>query len=230
MAFRADWKMSLFVLIMLPSVIALGVWQLQRANYKQGLQDTYFDQQGGLAMPLADLSQRVGFSRVRVTGRYLGEQYLLDNKVREGRQGYWLFSPFVTHVGAKIMVNRGWLPAPRLRTDELYLLATPAGEVSISGLLWPDTGTTPLFGHPAIEAIRPLLYRMQRLDWPELQARQPELQATELRLEPGEAGVLAAAPQVFDFGVARHVGYAIQWFGLAVALSIGFVVYGRRRP
>ncbi len=230
MAFRADWKMNLFVLIMLPLVLGLGVWQLQRANYKQGLQDTYFDQLGGLAIPLAEMPQRVGFSRVRVTGHYESAQYLLDNRVREGRQGYWLFSPFVTRAGARIMVNRGWLAAPRLRTDLLALTETPAGEVNISGMLWPDTGTTPLFGRRAIEVIRPLLYRMQRLDWPELTALQPALQATELRLDPGQTGVLTAAPQVFDFRVARHIGYAMQWFGLAAALSIGYVVYGRKHP
>ena len=49
---RSLRRMGVFVLVMLPIVIGLGIWQLERAAYKQGLMDAYFDKLGGLPKPL----------------------------------------------------------------------------------------------------------------------------------------------------------------------------------
>ena len=76
-------------------------------------------------------------------------------------------------------------------------------------------------------------WRMQRLDFDALRERIPEAvlptlsQAVELRLEAAQPGVLKALPQTIGFGVERHKGYAFQWFGLAVALVVGFYFYRR---
>jgi cytochrome oxidase assembly protein ShyY1 len=44
-----------------------------------------------------------------------------------------------------------------------------------------------------------------------------------------QPGVLVPAPQAHDFKAVMHRGYATQWFGLALVLSIGYIVYGLRR-
>ena len=54
--------------------------------------------------------------------------------------------------------------------------------------------------------------------------------ASELRLEPGQAGELQAAPFAEPLSDAKHRGYALTWFGLAVALVLGYIAFGLRRP
>lgn len=232
-AWRADWRMTLFVVIMLPAVLALGVWQLERAAYKQSLMDAYFDKLGGLPIELgnadADGTSAVpaAFTRVRVTGSYLPTQLLLDNQIDNSTQGYWVYAPFTA--GSSIwLVNRGWIAAPRLRTELPVVADLPKGDVTLVALVWPDTGMLPLFGEDVLQRVTEQVVRMQRLDIPAIEAAlDVQLTGKELRLEAGQPGVLKAAPQTIGFGVERHQGYAFQWFGLAVALITLYYFYGR---
>lgn len=243
--FRSDWKMTTFVVLMLPAVIALGFWQLQRAEYKRGLEDAYFDQLGALPTSL-QTSRPSDFSRVKIVGRYVGPHYLLDNQVRNGKPGYWVLTPFESDTSGVVLVNRGWVAQGKTRadlpdvsdlTDQATALAQP---VELDAMVWPDTGLLPLFGADPIEQLTPGFIRLQRLDWELIVPmykqrvahdadRQPVLRAIELRLEAGQPGVFSPAPQTIEFGVARHVGYAVQWFGLGIALLVCFLAYGWRR-
>ena len=218
--------MTLFVVLMLPLVLGLGFWQLERASYKQALMDAYLDNLGALPVTLTDDPNP--FTRVRVRGNYLPIQLLLDNQIDAGTPGYWVYAPF-TADGITWLVNRGWVAGPRLRTDLPAVPELPQGEVTIVALAWPDTGMLPLFGEEPMQRINAGVVRMQRLDIAALEALlELPLRAQELRLEAGQPGVLKAAPQVIGFGVARHQGYAFQWFGLALALITLYYFYGRK--
>lgn len=241
--------MTLFVVVMLPLVLSLGAWQLRRAEYKQALQDAYFDQLGALPQPLAGQTPPPAFTRVRLRGHYADEHLLLDNQVSNGQPGYWVFTPFVvagdaaassfeasteTQGGGTWLVNRGWIPAPRLRSELPEVPSAPPGTLNgIIALVWPDTGLVPLFGAEPLKRLTPRLARLQRLDFAalreELSPRWPDLVAQELRLEAAQPGSLQAVSQTIGFGVERHQGYALQWFGLALALVVGYYFYGRSK-
>ena len=51
----------------------------------------------------------------------------------------------------------------------------------------------------------------------------------EVRLEPGQPGVLEPVPVDFDFRPERHQGYAVQWFSMAAALAVVYVAFGFKR-
>lgn len=219
--------MTLFVVLMLPLVIGLGIWQLERAAYKQSLMDAYFDKLGALPIDLA--AEPEPFTRVRVHGEYLPIQLLLDNQIDDGTPGYWVYAPFTAHE-ATWLVNRGWVAGPRLRSDLPVVPELPEGLVSIVALAWPDTGLLPLFGEEPVQRVSATVVRMQRLDSAALESLLGfELRDQELRLEAGQPGVLKAAPQIIGFGVERHQGYAFQWFGLALALITLYYFYGRNQ-
>ena len=228
---RSLRRMAVFVGVMLPVVIGLGIWQLQRADYKQTLADAYFDKLGGLPVSLSDPVLPEGFTRVRVRGEYSDENMLLDNQVKNARQGFWVYTPF-TSAAATWLVNRGWYQAPRTRTDQPDIPAAPAGEVNLVAVVWPDTGMLPLFGEQAVQRLDDRTLLMQRLDFAALRdelgnTADENLMPAELRLEAGQPGALDAVPQTMGFGVERHQGYAFQWFGLAVALVAGYFFYRR---
>jgi len=228
-------RMTVFVIVMLPLVIGLGVWQLHRAAYKQSLMDDYFDKLGGLPTPLSESGSGEAipdaFTRIRARGSYTGINLLLDNQVNDSRQGYWVYTPFIAS-GSTWVVNRGWFAAPAGRDELPQIPPVPEGEIDVVAIVWPDTGMLPLFGEAVAEQMNDNTWRLQRLDFEaftgELNTLElRNLKAVELRLEVLQPGVLLALPQTIGFGVERHQGYAFQWFGLAIALIIGYFFYRR---
>ena len=235
-SFQPGWGLSLAVVAMLPVLLALGVWQLQRAEEKSGYQSRYYDQLAQPPRPLAALTEpltNAGFARVVLTGRYQpGRDYLVDNRTRHGQPGYWVVSRFAGQDGRIYLVNRGWIAAPP-RREALPDVVTPAGPVTLQAVVWPDLGLPPLLAEEAWPSRWPK--RVQRLDVARMAADpgQPgtgpaPVVAAELRLEPGQAGVFVAAPVDPGFVPERHQAYAAQWFGLAAVLLAGYVILGFR--
>jgi len=225
--FAPGWGMTLACLVLVPALLALGVWQIERGAEKTRYQDRYLDRIGQPPQAVPASLDGSDFFRVHLTGEYLaGEHYLVDNRVREGRPGYWVVSRFGGDDGRIYLVNRGWLEAPPSR-EQLPRVATPAGPVRLVGVLWPDMGQPPLLGPDPWAAGWPK--RVQRLDLPRMAGGGSSVVPVEVRLEPGVPGVLEAAPLAVDFRPERHRGYAVQWFALAVVLAVGYVMFGLRR-
>lgn len=215
--------MTGFVTVMLPLVLALGAWQLQRAAEMRGYQERYFDRLGMLPQAPPRSLSNVDFLRLRLAGEYLpGEHYLVDNKLRNGEPGYWVVSRFRYTDGRAYLLNRGWIAAPASRGD-LPSVPTPEGIVTVVGVVWPDTGMTPLLAADPWPDHWPK--RVQRLNVSRM-AEDSGAVPAEVRLEPGQPGVFAAAPVDAAFRPERHQGYAVQWFGLAVVLAAGYAVFG----
>ena len=224
--------MTLLVAALLPGLVALGVWQLDRAAQKSALQARSAER---LAMapqppPAWPAASPVGadFLRVRIEGWYrAGEHYLVDNRVRDGRLGYWVVSRFGAVDGRIYLVNRGWVAAPADRA-RLPAVPAPPGRVRLVGVVWPDTGLPPLLRDDPWPADWPK--RVQRLNVARMAGEGESVVSAEVRLEPGQPGVLEPVPVDFDFRPERHQGYAVQWFAMAAALAIAYVAFGFQRP
>jgi surfeit locus 1 family protein len=227
--FRPGWKMAVFVALVLPSLLVLGSWQLARASFKAELQDAWLASMGALPVTAGELmlgpGPSGGFLRVRLFGRYDGErQFLVDNRTHRGVAGYDVVTRFVTDSGS-FLVNRGWIAAGVTRS-ELPSLPVPSELVTVVGQVWPDMGTPPVFGTDDWGEAWPK--RVQRLDFDRVGELISGAHPLEIRLEAGQAGALMVSRNMGDFGRARHVGYAVQWFGLAVVLVVGFIFFGVR--
>src|SRR4051812_36803830 len=95
--------------------IALGRWQNGRADEKRAL--------------------ATKVQRIVVRGEFLPEHtVLLDNKLHRGRVGYEVVTPLRLADGIHVLVNRGWIEAPR-RREQLPEVATPRGRVRIEGVI-----------------------------------------------------------------------------------------------
>jgi len=63
-----------------------------------------------------------------------GKTLFLDNKIYRSRAGYYVLTPLqLSGSEVVVLVNRGWIPAPRLRSD-VPLVQTASGEIEISGV------------------------------------------------------------------------------------------------
>lgn len=221
---RVPIPLTVFVLVMLPTVISLGFWQLRRAEEKQDLENMYLQK---LSAPVRVPDNTLEpFDRISLNGEWGSQQFLVDNQINQGKVGYWVIQTFVDRQGQVFLVNRGWIQAPVSR-DELPDAPAPQGQVALLTFVWPQLGAQFLLGEDVWSPGEKI--RVQSRDI-EKMANITGAIPVELRIEPGSPGVLVAPPQDVQFGRAMHLGYAVQWFGLGVVLVIGYwVVYRRSR-
>jgi surfeit locus 1 family protein len=68
-------------------------------------------------------------------GRWLPAKTLfVDNKIHRSRPGYHVLTPLqLSGSEVVVLVNRGWISAPRLRSD-VPSVPTPTGEIEVSGV------------------------------------------------------------------------------------------------
>lgn len=223
-------------LIALPAVLVmlgLGVWQLERLAWKQGLIDDLQSRWAQAAVPLpADLSDLEGleYRRVLLTGRFLHERELvLPGKTYKGTYGQWIATPFVLEDGRGVLVNRGWVPEkyadPRSRREGL-----PEGTVTLEGILR-------LPGWSGWESMRPDNdpggNRWYYFDIPAMAAATGlERPVTEFYVEAvGDeaSGLLPIGLELTVDLPNDHLEYAITWFALAIALVGVYLVSQTRR-
>ena len=222
--FAPGWKMTVFVAAMLPTVVSLGMWQVERGAEKRALESAYLNRLTALPVAPSDAALAKPFTRIRLQGEFRPEIYLLDNQVRDGRVGYWLIQAFAAADGRRYLVNRGFVQAPPERSL-LPELSSPAGERVVVGAVWPFLGLLPVYDEDAWAAGWPK--RVQRMEITRM-AKEADAVAVEIRLEPGQPGVAQAAPFASVLSDAKHRGYASTWFGLALVLSVGYVIFGVR--
>jgi cytochrome oxidase assembly protein ShyY1 len=223
---KPGWRMTLLVVCMLPLLVGLGVWQVKRGDYKRGLETAYLERLTQLPREISEgaapVDEASEFLRLRLTGRYASEAFLVDNQVHRGTVGYWLVHVFDANDARRYLVNRGFV-AGEARRDRIPEVDAPDGEVRLLGVLWPDTGLIPVLDEDEWADGWPK--RVQRADI-ERMARTVGAEPFEVRLEPGQAGVSIAAPFAQVLSDAKHRGYAATWFGLAAAVMIGYAAYG----
>lgn len=223
--FRPGWKMTLFTMALLPVVAGLGFWQLERADEKRRYEEAYLARISGL--PVAPGNRLEDFQRLKLAGRFEDDlDFLVDNQTHEGEVGFAVVSVFLAADGRRWLVNRGFLAGDRSRRS-LPVLTTPSGRVTIVGVVWPELGLMPLFARDDWQGGWPKV--VQRLEVERMAGMVDNALPREIRLEGGQPGVFEPAPLAMNMAASTHSGYAVQWFGLTLALIAGYLFHGLRR-
>ncbi|QXH35778.1 SURF1 family protein [Pseudomonas muyukensis] len=224
--FRPGLVPTLVVLALLPGLIALGCWQLRRADEKRLLLDTYTARQAQAPVAVAQLQQLPdpAFQAVHLQGRFDGEHsLLLDNQMRDGKAGVELLQPFHDQASGRwLLVNRGWLPWPDRRVPVHF--DTPERTLTLDASVYVAPGKTfQLHPDPASGQWPQLLTAVDPSTlWQQLGR---DGFAHELRLQAGPATYRLDWP-VVAMGPEKHLGYAVQWFALASALVLLYLYFG----
>ena len=203
----------------------LGFWQLERADEKrQMLANAAAALSSRVPKPLSvisDATRADGYDWIEIEGRFAdAPAVLLDNQQKNGVVGVRAYRVFSMDDGQPLLVEMGWAALPGDRTMPAVSLGTAPR--SMAGLLMPPPGKGLDVGSPAVLADGTLL--ATTLDLPYLAAslKAPRLAPRVLRP--------ASAPDpgfVLDFDILpntlppeRHLGYAVQWLGLAATVLI----------
>jgi surfeit locus 1 family protein len=209
-----------------------GVWQLGRAEEKKQLFQFFDDNRETTALTSLVTATQVAEQRyrfVRLTGRYDPEhQILLDNMMYQGKAGYQVLTPFRINKNA-VLVNRGWVPGspdrtvlPTITVDSeqrqilarIDLLPRPGWKLRASAV---DTATPwprRLLFPTAEELTSQIGYHVQNY---------------QLLLDPEGTDGYQRDWRPGVMGPERHVGYAVQWFAIAVALIVIYIAVNLKR-
>ena len=225
--------LTLLTLFLLALLTGLGFWQLDRAAQKRVLVEQY---QGGeqeapiLVRPDLVATDDLDYRPALVSGHFDAErQFLLDNRTRQGLAGYHVLTPLrIEGSGHAILVNRGWVPRGPSRAD-LPVLHTPDTAVQLEGLLRQPGRAFTLGEGEDREPGWPKVLQQVRLDLQAEQLGYPLLPMLLLLGPEQEHGFVREWEPVKGFGPEQNLGYAVQWFGLAAALLIIYVVVNCRR-
>ncbi len=227
---RADWRLLLFAGTLLPVLVGLGFWQLERAAEKTELLNQWEEPAGARAWEeIAEGTPPTG-QPVILSGRYRSTTWLLDNRTRDGVPGYEVLSLFEPERGLPVVVNRGWVPAER-RRSQLPDIATPDGKVRLLARV-ADYPEPPVLAEEGA-ADQPDTggpQRVQALSRQRAADREPAVAGRILKLDDsGQAGAFRADWEPDMMGPQTHYGYALQWFSLAAALIILTIIASYRK-
>lgn len=220
------------------ALVGLGLWQVERKAWKEGLIDQIAVRAYGPAgepVPERDWSvwraDADEFRRVRVAGTFLPDALVSLHGIAEERPGqallgYYLFEPLRLSGGAVVVVNRGFVPA-ELRDPVVTGLKAGPQATALTGLV--RAPESPGLFLPANDP--------KRGEW----------FVRSLDDMASSSGLSRVAPFYIDADLTPggdpwpragqtpltlrnpHLQYAVTWFGLACTLIGVFGVFALRR-
>lgn len=228
MSFRPGRFMTVFVLIFLPITLSLGIWQLNRGEDKQRFIAEMAAATSSNIQTFQPQTQYAIGQMLSMCVEWSGQQWFFDNRTHAGRVGYDLYLPVrVCRTETPVLLRLGWLEGTRSRAQlpEVPNLALWSDPIEATVQVRPSPGM-PMLSAPA-EALSEGVWRVQSMadlppgDWQVGVLMAQLVVPAELALVD-QWNPVAVPPE-------RHLAYAIQWFGLASVLVIGFGVWGFQR-
>jgi len=241
------WAILLYVAV-LSCMLSLGKWQLDRAALKISMQEKVAAATASDAAALQSIDDVAAaasvYQRVQLTGHYdANRQFLWDNRTHKGRAGFEVISVVHLTNGGMGLVNRGWVPAgPDRQTFPDISFSEPviSTMIDIQGMVSrpskgfasgePITGGE---GWPRLIQFFDYVAIGEALGEPIIPA---VVQVQTLGTDASTASVLTSRSEWFTAnwqpaasGPAKHYSYAFQWFAMALALTVIFVVVNTRR-
>ncbi len=225
-------RILIFTALLLPVLVSLGFWQLGRYHQKQALEQQYLERQQTI-FSIGDIQEEsdLRYYRLVLSGQFINAQsFLLDNKVLNGQAGFHVITPFQADSGEVLLVDRGWIAGTHDR-KVLPEVTSVDGEVTVNGLSWLSTGKAFLLAEDLWDDGWPRV--IQAVDFERMASvlNRP-LQPWLLVLDSNQPGSFLRNFLVVNMPPSRHLGYAVQWFSMALVLVLlgGYAIFRREQP
>ena len=223
----SNWKASLTFSLLLILVLSLGVWQIDRGYNKKELENTFLERQ---SQPVKEIKYNVFlesdlYRNVVLEGKYLEKIFFLDNRIHNGKPGLKVFSPFETTNNNLVLVSRGWIELED--RSKLPTINTTKNVLKLQGVLRPESQDFVLENEEMNNKNNPILLQTVNLSELSNFLGKP-LSPYILELSELSESAFVKTWQPINLSSFRHFGYAVQWFGLAVVLIVGYVFFLRK--
>ncbi len=225
------WIPAAATLLGLLLFVYLGIWQSGKGDRLEAQLASMQARHALGAVPVGGArvdAQQLRDAPIAVRGFYEPQhQFFVDNRQLDGQPGVHVITPLrIEGSEMRILVNRGWIGWP-LGRGVLPVVEVPSGLVNVNGIasvpstkkfflmseqtestqLWPRVDLA-RYASQAGQAVQPVVLLQNQDDAPDKLVR---------RWDPPEDRV------------AKHRGYAFQWFGMALALLIFYLVASVRK-
>ncbi|HSV50852.1 MAG TPA: SURF1 family protein [Burkholderiaceae bacterium] len=229
---RRFWLLSIAALLGLAVTLSLGRWQLSRAAQKEALQTAIEAQKSkpaldGAGLVSAPLPSSLVHRPAVLQGQWLPEHTVfLDNRQMNGKPGFFVLTPLRLAGSDRVLVvQRGWVPRNFTDRAALPRIETAKGDVRVEGRIAPPPSK--LYAFDAVET-GPIRQNLDLAGFA-AQTHLPLFGVSMLQAGPSGDELQRDWPEA-NLGVAKHYGYAFQWFGLSGLIAVLYVWFQIVRP
>ena len=220
-------KILIFAIIFVPITISLGMWQIERAKEKKLIIANYDKLLVSAPIVLQKNQMLDNWQPIETIGTYEDTIVYEDNAINNGKAGFKVYHLFRNDDGTFIFVHRGFI-GRNLIKNNLPEVEIPAEKKLIYG--------TTLFkqNNTFVKNIEESDSRIiQEFNTSLLIERYPMLKDKYLHpflfnLDIRDVDKYQPIEKPVNMTASKHIGYAIQWFGLCAALII-LTIYAYRR-
>lgn len=216
---------SLFLLLLGPVFCTLGIWQYHRALAKEQMLQQFAQAKMTGPVSIQDTSTPPPpeYYPVKVQGKLdQAHQLLVENKFHQHHLGFEVITPLRLEDGTTLLLNRGWIAK-----DQVNTLPSTMTTLAIDGILYTPAKTIFQVGQAQISTQWPK--RIQNLSWREIH----RVALADWTLRPYIVVLTESSAHRFTpifqptiLPPAKHYGYAVQWFAMALALLMIWLVMG----
>lgn len=232
-AFRPRLIPTVITLLLLPLLLRLGFWQLERAEEKQVLLEQIETANSNVPLDLKaklEVNDALNYRTVKLTGVY-DKQHLVfhENQVHNQVPGYHVLVPMkISNSEFYVLVNLGWVAMTGSR-EKLPEVEIPGEMQAINGKLKLISDKTFTLGNTSQSNQGwPALVQWLNID--------DIRQKSQLNLHP----FIVLLDEKQSHGFVRKwvpvvmlpeksISYAVQWFSLATALLLIYIVVNMRK-
>lgn len=201
-------------------LISLGFWQLDRADEKRAIESAIVVAQSSPAQLVLSVNELLDKEHYQVLlkGHYDNDkQFIYDNQIVNSTAGYYVLTPFILGNKNAILVNRGFVPwygnrgrlvditiSNKITTIQVKLI-TPKERIKLK--------------QQVIDPTFPILIQSLSIEQlSQLSGYQIVPMLAQLNVKAKSGFYRKWKP--FYGSVDKHLGYALQWFLMALVLGI----------
>ena len=212
---------SILILATMAFLASLGFWQLDRADQKRTIEASIQKANTGVVELIVNQNELLNkeYYEVRLQGSYIGDkQFIYDNQIVDQASGYYVLTPFVlTGQSNAIMINRGFIPWNG-RRDQLDDIAVDSTYREIKIQVSRPIKRIELKTSDISNQFPVLI---QAIDFDVIE----EISSTSFvdvigLLDPSSDDGFVRKWEPYTGSIEKHIGYAIQWFLMALVLGI----------
>ena len=212
---------SILILATMAFLVSLGFWQLDRADQKRTIEASIQKANTGVVELIVNQNELLNkeYYEVRLQGSYVSDkQFIYDNQIVDQASGYYVLTPFVlTGQSNAIMINRGFIPWNG-RRDRLADIAVDYASREIKIQVSKPIKRIELKTSDISNQFPVLI---QAIDFDVIE----EISSTSFvdvigLLDPSSDDGFVRKWEPYTGSIEKHIGYAIQWFLMALVLGI----------
>tara|TARA_B100000609_G_scaffold141167_1_gene113349 strand:+ start:609 stop:1253 length:645 start_codon:yes stop_codon:yes gene_type:complete len=211
----------------MPITFLLGLWQVDRANQKTDIIKSYDAIINEPAVEFKIENNYINWQPVYLEGEFTDIVLYEDNALLNGKAGFKIYHLFKTLDDLYIFIHRGFIERKVIKND-LPIIDVPEGKKILNGtiLLKNQNSFVQNVNESDLRIIQQfsIIDVLERIPFLQEKIIYPDL----FNLSRYDQSKLMSIERPVNMTASKHIGYAIQWFGLCLALLI-LTIYAYRR-